>query len=69
MKETKTSVSVAWLVLAFYALYAIFGIGFNGLLFSVAIGFITYSFNDNMMIVTAATIIAGVFWRTVLSAR
>ena len=69
MKETKTALSVAWLVLAFYVLYAIFGIGFNGLLFSVAIGFITYSFNDNMMIVAAATIIAGVFWRTVLSAR
>ena len=69
MKETKTALSVAWLVLAFYVLYAIFGIGFNGLLFSIAIGFITYSFNDNMMIVAAATIIAGVFWRTVLSAR
>jgi hypothetical protein len=69
MKETKTAVSFAWLVLAFYILYAIFGIGFNGLLFSVAIGFIVFSFNDNMMIVAAATILAGIFWRTVLSAR
>lgn len=69
MKETKTSISFAWLMLAFYALYAIFGIGFNGLLFSIAVGLIAFSVNNNMLIVAAATIIAGIAWRTVISAR
>ena len=69
MKVTKTSISFAWLMLAFYALYAVFGIGFNGLLFSIAVGLITFSMNDNMMIVAAATIVAGILWRTVISPR
>jgi hypothetical protein len=69
MKVTKTSISFAWLMLAFYALYAVFGIGFNGLLFSIAVGLITFSMNDNMVIVAAATIVAGILWRTVISPR
>lgn len=69
MKESKTTTSVAWLILAFYVLYAIFGIGFNGLLFSVAVGLISYSMTDNILIVAAITIFSGILWRTVISAR
>lgn len=69
MKETKTVVSFTWLLLAFYALYAIFGIGFNGLLFSMAVGLIAYSVSDSMLLVAAATILSGILWRTVISPR
>lgn len=69
MKETKTAISFAWLILAFYVLYAIFGIGFNGLLFSMAVGLITYSVHENILIVAATTIIAGIVWRTIIAPR
>jgi hypothetical protein len=69
MKETKTVMSFTWLLLAFYALYAIFGIGFNGLLFSMAVGLIAYSVTDSMLLVAAATILSGILWRTVISPR
>lgn len=69
MKETKTVVSFTWLLLAFYALYALFGIGFNGLLFSMAVGLIAYSMSDSMLVVAAVTILSGILWRTVISPR
>ena len=69
MKETNTVVSLTWIILAFYALYALFGIGFNGLLFSMAVGLIAYSVSDSMLLVAAATILSGILWRTVISPR
>ncbi len=69
MKETKTVISFTWLILAFYALYALFGIGFNGLLFSMAVGLIAYSVSDNILLVAAATILSGILWRTVIAPR
>jgi hypothetical protein len=69
IKETKTVVSFTWLLLAFYGLYALFGIGFNGLLFSMAVGLIAYSVLNSILIVAAITILAGVMWRTVIAPR
>ncbi len=69
IKETKTVESLTWLILAFYGLYALFGIGFNGLLFSMAIGLIAYSVVDSMLIVAAAVILSGILWRTVIAPR
>ncbi len=69
IKETKTVESLTWLILAFYGLYALFGIGFNGLLFSMAIGLIVYSVVDSMLIVAAAVILSGILWRTVIAPR
>jgi hypothetical protein len=69
IKETKTMVSLTWLILAFYGLYALFGIGFNGLLFSMAVGLIAYSVVDSMLIVAASVILSGILWRTVIAPR
>ncbi len=69
MRDTKSTTTVAWIFMGFYALYAIFGIGFNGLLFSIAIGLISYSMNNNIFIVAAATIMAGLAWKTLIKSR
>jgi hypothetical protein len=69
MRDTKTTTTIAWICLGFYALYAIFGIGFNGLLFSIAIGLIAYYMKSNIFIVAAATIISGVAWKTIIKSR
>lgn len=69
MKDTKSVTTIATLCLAFYILYAIFGIGFSGLLFSVAIGLTTYYYKSDILLVAAATIMAGVVWKTVIKPR
>ena len=69
MKDTKTVTTIATVCLAFYVLYAIFGIGFSGLLFSVAVGLITYYYKSDILLVVAATIIAGIAWKTVIKPR
>jgi hypothetical protein len=69
MKDTKTITTIASICMAFYLLYAFFGIGFNGLLFSMAVGLITYYYNESIVLVVASTIIAGIAWKTIIKPR
>jgi len=58
MKVT-TRESVLYGVLAFYVLYAFVGIGITGLLFSLAIGLIVFSFNLSIELTVASVVISG----------
>jgi hypothetical protein len=58
MKVT-TRESVLYGLLAFYIIYAFMGIGITGLLFSLAIGLIVFSFNLSIELTVASVVISG----------
>jgi hypothetical protein len=59
----------AYSFLALYILYAIFGIGMTGLLFSFAIGLIVTSFNQPIELIVAATILSGLVYKIATERR
>jgi len=54
-----THESVLYALLAFYMIYAFIGIGITGLLFSLAVGLIVYSFEFSIELTVAAIIVSG----------
>jgi hypothetical protein len=58
MKLT-TRDSVLYVVLLFYVIYAFVGIGITGLLFSLAVGLIVFSFNLSIELTVASVVISG----------
>jgi len=58
MKLT-TRDSVLYGLLAFYVIYAFVGIGITGLLFSLAVGLIVFSFNLSIELTVASVVISG----------
>jgi hypothetical protein len=55
--------------LAFYILYAITSIGMTGLLFSLAIGLIAFSFDISLEITLAFVILSGLLWKVVTTKK
>ena len=55
--------------LALYFLYGLSYIGLTGILFSVAIGLIGFSFHMDFKLVVAAIILSGILWNMVLRKR
>lgn len=63
------TLDIPTVLLAVYIVYAIFGIGMTGLLFSVAIGLILYGIVDSWAVLVAGIILSGLVWKVFLSNR
>jgi hypothetical protein len=63
MKSTNTTRLVAKWALGLFGLYALFGIGMTGLLFSIAVGLIVFGFMDSIELATAIVIISGLLYK------
>ena len=55
------------LIIVLFVLYGIFYIGIVGLLFSVAIGLIVYSFEFPVELTIAIILLSGIVWKSILS--
>lgn len=62
-KGSSTTEVISYVALTVYALYAIFTLGVSGLMFSIAVGLITFSFLDSIEIATAIIILFGLVYR------
>ena len=63
MRSTNTTRLVAKWALGLFGLYALFGIGMTGLLFSIAVGLIVFGFMDSIELATAIVIISGLLYK------
>lgn len=62
-KGSSTTEVISYVALTVYALYAIFTLGMSGLMFSIAVGLITFSILDSIEIATAIVILFGLVYR------
>jgi hypothetical protein len=62
-KGSSTTEMLSYVALGVYALYAIFTLGMSGLMFSIAVGLITFSLLDSVEISTAIVILFGLLYR------
>jgi len=62
-KGSSTTEMLSYVALGVYALYALFTLGMSGLMFSIAVGLITFSLLDSVEISTAIVILFGLLYR------
>jgi hypothetical protein len=62
-KGSSTTEMLSYVALGVYALYAIFTLGMSGLMFSIAVGLLTFSLLDSVEISTAIVILFGLLYR------
>lgn len=62
-KSTKTTLLAAQIIGAGYVVYALFNIGMNGLLLSLALGLIVMGMQDSFELAVAAAILTGIIYR------
>ena len=62
-KGSSTTEMLSYVALAVYAMYALFTLGMSGLMFSIAVGLITFSILDSIEIATAIVILFGLIYR------
>ena len=63
MRSNSTTQTIAYVALGIFGLYALFGIGMTGFMFSIALGLVVFSVVDSIELATAIVIITGLIFK------